>query len=1068
MATNKNASTQMSSKDDVHQTSQDHTNRLQSSTNPQLILTNDSFFLSNSYRQAKNIQSDVYQIKNSESFSYNIRLREKDMKLIPNIPMKPKDLRSSKYDKFITKPEGKPVMMNSFIFSGLTTRDKFYRHTKPETSQTTSVNSNNVSSPNFFSNPNRIQESPDEKIVNKDGQTSLHQTKAKLFQMVNPNILTEVQPLTNINRKILDSQTSRLDADLKNIESFNQKKHLTKQNTVKKLSTNSRFMLEGEANERGISMNNSITQFKNHTEYVNHCNKEKMFNLHFKQSKNLQKQNIKKLTQTENDQTIRNNRIKTQLQRQKSFVLSKLNSSKSVVMKTEASQINGNPEMKKIKGFGKGDEAKLNANIPMNPRLNFILVICFDRVISRLSTLKHGFFQRQISLNQNKFYEESKCIELTQVFIGSVQNKMGLGKSYQFMYTRDGKKINSIINFAAEDWVLLLSSLPEFEGRFNKKTDIKGLQDINTPTKNPCCKSNQISNQCYNYNEFIDNLYDKIEKLEARYSKFFSPMLNGFHAEHIDHQPIEKLIRVKYRKEIRKLVKQALNGENIYKNPEVEKICNKLLDQNHNKYNYLNTEHNQPTDLNFSSDSLNECSLTSGYSLSSSENSSLQGLENDSKKKHKHKGKLDMNFMKVDFKESDSSDTKSQASKFECVEESHVSKSTSTAGNSELFVHEGVGNFQPDLTNRIFGNQDTEYLKQINLVCQTYELDSIREQQHRYKILQNKVEKIYNKINWNKQKLTSEVKNEFGDISMKCLKKILRSKLLDRQLDKEQSHLSKSADSIVNLVRNINKGMDNDYMDQIPKKPTDKQKSQKNVFKTSQIGYRQATDMDRYICAQEQVAERKTHLTTQKDYYISQVNLNIPKMSKLTSFRRKELHDYYTLFKALVSSTSQRYGKNGYEVKRGIDFESFRNGMFYIFIQSQNISRRMFQQIVEKFSDFLDWPRFLKAMKMIRAKSLPDKLDLFIKMADENGDGNLSMKEVFELCQDCLDNLHRAQTVKSDVSDNKDLAEYFAKVIFQACKVNVDDEISLSKIKECIYSGHPDADLLCMVCGADV
>lgn len=138
--------------------------------------------------------------------------------------------------------------------------------------------------------------------------------------------------------------------------------------------------------------------------------------------------------------------------------------------------------------------------------------------------------------------------------------------------------------------------------------------------------------------------------------------------------------------------------------------------------------------------------------------------------------------------------------------------------------------------------------------------------------------------------------------------------------------------------------------------------------------------------------------------------------------------------------------------------------MFYIFIQSKEISEKLFSQISESFSEFLDWPRFLQGMKTIRAKTLSEKLDLFIKMADCDGNGLLSWSEIYELCRYCLENYTRYNKKKMDWGF---LIDYFAKMIFQICGVELDQEIPLAKIKQMIMDSAPDSDLLVMFCGAD-
>eukprot|EP01017_Pseudomicrothorax_dubius_P007121 TRINITY_DN12159_c0_g1_i1.p2 TRINITY_DN12159_c0_g1~~TRINITY_DN12159_c0_g1_i1.p2 ORF type:complete len:104 (+),score=12.52 TRINITY_DN12159_c0_g1_i1:279-590(+) len=103
-------------------------------------------------------------------------------------------------------------------------------------------------------------------------------------------------------------------------------------------------------------------------------------------------------------------------------------------------------------------------------------------------------------------------------------------------------------------------------------------------------------------------------------------------------------------------------------------------------------------------------------------------------------------------------------------------------------------------------------------------------------------------------------------------------------------------------------------------------------------------------------------------------------------------------------------------------------------------------------------------MSSIRARTLKDKIDLFIEIADEDGNGHLSRDEIFNLCKVCL-----SKFIESEHDTFLDeLCEYFTKLIFESVKIDIDQEIPLNTIKQTILSGHPDSNLLCMFCGADI
>jgi len=62
-----------------------------------------------------------------------------------------------------------------------------------------------------------------------------------------------------------------------------------------------------------------------------------------------------------------------------------------------------------------------------------------------------------------------------------------------------------------------------------------------------------------------------------------------------------------------------------------------------------------------------------------------------------------------------------------------------------------------------------------------------------------------------------------------------------------------------------------------------------------------------------------------------------------------------------------------------LDYYTFRNGIYQVFVQSEGLARMIFNTIDYNFSGFLNWEEFLNLMVIIKAKTLKEKIDLFIK-----------------------------------------------------------------------------------------
>jgi len=77
----------------------------------------------------------------------------------------------------------------------------------------------------------------------------------------------------------------------------------------------------------------------------------------------------------------------------------------------------------------------------------------------------------------------------------------------------------------------------------------------------------------------------------------------------------------------------------------------------------------------------------------------------------------------------------------------------------------------------------------------------------------------------------------------------------------------------------------------------------------------------------------------------------------------------------------------------------------------------------------MDWKEFLKLMVIIRAKTLAEKINLFVKIADVNGDGKLDWGEIRDIARVVLEGYlpHESENDKEFLDK---LCDYFTKLIF--------------------------------------
>ena len=195
---------------------------------------------------------------------------------------------------------------------------------------------------------------------------------------------------------------------------------------------------------------------------------------------------------------------------------------------------------------------------------------------------------------------------------------------------------------------------------------------------------------------------------------------------------------------------------------------------------------------------------------------------------------------------------------------------------------------------------------------------------------------------------------------------------------------------------------------------------------------------------------------------------NIPLLQNQSRFLRSDLYTFYIMYKALCTVGSLRHIENK-KVMQGIDFTTFREGIQQISMQPDELAQRIFFKIDRNYEGYIRWSEFLYCMTVINAKTISDKINLFIKVADEDGNGNQSFDEILCLTSICLSKFIHVdkQEDAEKAAFMEDISEYFAKLIFDTCEVDYDDEIPFERIRELILAKNENSNLLCMFCGAD-
>jgi hypothetical protein len=136
--------------------------------------------------------------------------------------------------------------------------------------------------------------------------------------------------------------------------------------------------------------------------------------------------------------------------------------------------------------------------------------------------------------------------------------------------------------------------------------------------------------------------------------------------------------------------------------------------------------------------------------------------------------------------------------------------------------------------------------------------------------------------------------------------------------------------------------------------------------------------------------------------------------------------------------------------------------------QGKEMTKKIFNTINTLNSKYVNWEELMNGLLTLKNKDLNDKLDLFLRIIDSDGNGYLSFEEVYSLS---IDSLSRQLSKGKEMNENDIvitlLADYFAKLIFQLVGRPINEEIPITEIKAKIYEGGQAAEYLQMFICAD-
>eukprot|EP00347_Sterkiella_histriomuscorum_P002271 403368799 len=209
-----------------------------------------------------------------------------------------------------------------------------------------------------------------------------------------------------------------------------------------------------------------------------------------------------------------------------------------------------------------------------------------------------------------------------------------------------------------------------------------------------------------------------------------------------------------------------------------------------------------------------------------------------------------------------------------------------------------------------------------------------------------------------------------------------------------------------------------------------------------------------------------------RDKFQGPFNLNIPQLKEEMKMKRGEIIGHFSKFLAMLwykaMQNREAVAQDPAKYLVGIDFDMFKNGAPQLLMENQHVIERMIESALidsdNKMNNTLSMQDFLKCISTISSTNFEEKINLFFKIIDTDGNGLLSWDEVFELCQASLQDFQTGSN--DDFID--DQAKFFADFIFKSVGYQNDEEIPMIELQKVILNGDSsETELLTMFCGID-
>ncbi|CAD8144498.1 unnamed protein product [Paramecium pentaurelia] len=298
---------------------------------------------------------------------------------------------------------------------------------------------------------------------------------------------------------------------------------------------------------------------------------------------------------------------------------------------------------------------------------------------------------------------------------------------------------------------------------------------------------------------------------------------------------------------------------------------------------------------------------------------------------------------------------------------------------------------------------------------------------------------------------------------------------LDQSLIKQMQILKTEENEEIQMIRNRLDENLKDYKIEVKsdtiQEILEKQGLNKNIKQNQQKYFKLSNFKTQCSTIAKTQSKNQTYINqfTKFPLYIAQSQplatyYNIPKLMEKSGLNRNEIHEIYSRYKALLSfECTQIPGMTKQMLPNGISRDSFAAGLNELSMAPSGVIDQLFNLFAIENS--LNFEGFLQIINLITAKSNEKKIELILKLIDENGNGLLSFEEISQRCEMMMDSIMK---YKNGESCTNNMVDIITKSIFDAVEMNYDEEIPIEKLRLLIESRSQASKALLMMCCGDI